>query len=417
MRDPNLNGKTRQRLSPNVAMLGVVSLLTAMSSAMVYSLLPLFLVKVLGTTAAVVGVIEGIAEATTSLLKIVSGRISDRIGRRKPLVVLGYTLSAVNKLLFPVAEAVSTITIARVIDRVGKGTRDAPRDAFLTDMIPLQMRGSGFGLRIAFYTTGFVLGPLLAIGLMLLSNDNFRLVFWIAAIPAFLAIIVLVVAVKEGSHEPVEGAHRPLFSVNDLRSFTTPFWWSIGLATLLSLARCSQAFLILKAYHVGVDAAFVPLVLVLTHTVYSATAYPFGVLADRLDRRIQLGLGTIILVAAHLVLAGATTVEMTALGAALWGLQLAVTQGLLAASVADAAPDDLRGTAFGIFELAVGIATFFASAAAGVLWVIGGPAFTFVAGACVAASAMILLIRRPARGGDERYVGAVRSVGRGPKTF
>jgi MFS family permease len=373
-------------------LLGLVSLLTAMSSAMVYGLLPLFLVKVLGASAAVVGIIEGAAEATTSLLKLASGAISDWVERRKPLVVVGYTLSAVNKLLFPVADAVSTIILARVVDRIGKGVRDAPRDAFLTDVLPMHMRGSGFGLRLTFYTAGFVLGPLVAIGLMLLSGDDFRLVFWAAVIPAFLAIIVLLAAVRETPNHSAEGmAHSPL-CLKDLGTFSASFWWTIAIAGLLSLSRCSQAFLVLKANHVGIDTAFVPLILVLSHAVYSATAYPFGVLADRVDRRIQLGLGIAVLLAAHLVLATAATIELTVTGAALWGLQLAVTQGLLAASVADAAPDDRRGTAFAIFDLATGAATFMASAAAGALWVVGGPGLTFAAGACVAIGALLILL-------------------------
>jgi MFS family permease len=376
-------------------MLGLVSLLTAMSSAMVYGLLPLFLVKVLGASAAVVGVIEGAAEATTSLIKLASGAISDRAGRRKPLVVLGYLLSAVNKVLFPVAEAVSTITIARIVDRIGKGIRDAPRDAFLTDVIPSDMRGSGFGLRLTFYTTGFVLGPLIAIGLMLLSGDDFRLVFWVAVIPALLAIVVLVAAVKETPSVRADGVARSPWRISDLGRFSAAFWWSIGIASLLALSRCSQAFIVLKANYVGVDPAFVPLVLVLTHTVYSATAYPFGVLADRLDRRVQLGVGIIVLVIAHLLLASAATIELTALGAAFWGLQLAVTQGLLAASIADAAPMDHRATAFAVFDLAVGAATFVASTVAGALWIVGGPALTFTAGACIAAGAMVALLFRP----------------------
>jgi MFS family permease len=386
----------RERLPANVAMLGLVSLLTAMSSAMVYGLLPLFLMKVLGTSAAVVGIIEGAAEGTTSLLKLASGAISDWAGRRKPLVVVGYTLSAVNKLLFPVADAISTIILARVVDRIGKGIRDAPRDAFLTDVLPSGLRGSGFGLRLTFYTAGFVLGPLAAIGLMLLSGNDFRLVFWVAVIPAFLAIIVLLVAVKETPNHSADGVVRSPFRFKDLTSFSTSFWWSIAIASSLSLSRCSQAFLVLKANHVGIDAAFVPLILVLSHAVYSATAYPFGVLADRLDRCLQLGLGIAILLVAHVVLATAATIELTAVGAAFWGLQLAVTQGLLAASVADAAPDDRRGTAFAIFDLATGAATFMASAAAGALWVIGAPGLTFAAGACMAVGAMILLLLRPA---------------------
>jgi len=382
-----------EQLPWNVVLLGFVSLLTAMSSAMVYSLLPLFLVKVLGSTAGVIGIIEGLAESSTSLLKVASGGISDWTARRRPLLLLGYALSAVNKLLFPLAATVATITAARVIDRVGKGIRDAPRDAFLTDVVPFRMRGSGFGLRLAFYTCGYVLGPLAAIGLMLGSGDNFRLVFWVAAIPAFLGFLLLVMAVKELPRLPAtQDRHFYLFRFRDIRRFPGAFWWTITIATSLSLARFSQAFLVLKANHVGVDAAFVPIILVLTHTVYAAAAYPFGVLADRLDRRIQMGLGILMLIVADVILASATTLETTALGAAVWGLQFAMTQGLLAASVADAAPAEMRGTAFGIFDLSTGVAIFFANAAAGALWVVGGPVLTFAVSGLVAACASFALL-------------------------
>jgi sugar phosphate permease len=308
---------------------------------------------------------------------------------------VGYTLSAVNKLLFPMADAVSIITLARIVDRIGKGIRDAPRDAFLTDVLPSRMRGSGFGLRLTFYTAGFVLGPLIASGLMLLSKDDFRVVFWVAAIPAFLAIVVLLAAVRESPNKLVDPEAPPPFRVNELMHFSASFWWSITIASLLSLSRCSQAFLVLKASDVGIDPAYVPLILVLTHAVYSATAYPFGVLADRLERRVQLGLGAVILAAAHLMLAGANAIELTAVGAAFWGLQLAMTQGLLAASVADAASSDRRGTAFAIFDLAVGGSTLVASVAAGGLWVVGGPTLTFAGGACIAVIAIPVLVLQP----------------------
>lgn len=380
------------RLSSTIAWLGSVSLLTAMSSAMVYGLLPVFLIKVLGASAVIVGTLEGAAEATTSLMKILSGALSDRVGRRKPLLVVGYALSAFNKLLFPIAESISLVIVARIVDRIGKGIRDAPRDAFLTDITPSEIRGSGFGLRLTFYTTGFVLGPLTAIGLMTVSGDNFRLVFWAAVVPAFVAIIILLWAVKEAPDRrlPVE-PWWPI-RVSDLSRFTAPFWWWIGIAGLLSLARFSQAFLVLKAHDVGVDVAFVPIILVLTHTVYAAAAYPFGVLADRLNRRVQLGAGIAVLIVADIVLLNATSFEVAALGALLWGLQMAVTQGLLAASVADAAPDNLRGTAFGIYELVVGLGTFVASATAGALWVAGGAILTFAAGAGIAAGAILVLM-------------------------
>lgn len=386
------NGRRIQRLSPTIAWLGVVSLLTAMSSAMVYGLLPVFLVKVLGASAVVVGTLEGAAEATTSLMKILSGAFSDRFGRRKPLLIFGYTVSAFNKLLFPLANAVGVVIVARVVDRVGKGIRDAPRDAFLTDITPTEIRGSGFGLRIAFYTTGFVLGPVTAISLMTLSSDNFRLVFAAAVVPAFIAIIVLLWAVRETSEHPAAAELWWPIRFDDWRRFSKAFWWWIGIAGLLTLARFSQAFLVLKAHAVGVDAAYVPIVIVLTHTIYAVAAYPFGVLSDRLNRRVQLAGGIVVLVVADLVLMRASSFEVTALGAMLWGLQLAVTQGLLAASVADAAPDDLRGTAFGVYELAVGLATFVASTTAGALWLVGGAALTFFAGACMAAATILMLL-------------------------
>ena len=310
-------------------------------------------------------------------------------------------MSAANKVLFPLAANVSVVLAARVIDRIGKGMRDAPRDAFLTDVTPAPIRGSGFGLRLAFYTTGFVLGPLAAMALMAASGDDFRLVFWIAMIPAVIAIAVVLFGIKERRRVVVAGAPRLQLRMSELARFPSPFWWAVMIAGLLSLARFSYAFLVLKAHHIGVDAAFVPIMLVVMHLVYAAAAYPFGVLADRTDRRLQLVLGAGVLICADLVLAGASAFWMAALGAALWGLQMAITQGLLSASVADAAPEALRGTAFGIYELAVGLATFVASSAAGALWMLGGPAVTFGTSAAVAAAVVLLLLLRPAPGTTE----------------
>jgi MFS family permease len=381
-------------LSPNVAVLGYVSMLTAMSSAMIYGLLPVFLVRVLGVSMVSVGLIEGLAEAANSLIKIFSGALSDRIGRRKPLVVFGYTLSAVIKTLFPLAGAAWTVLVARVIDRFGKGIRDAPRDAFLADLTAPEIRGTGFGLRLALAIAGFVVGPIVAIGLMKLSGDDFRLVFWIALIPAYLSIVLLLLAVKE---EPgaADGGRRRLIRRGDIAALPPPFWWAIVVASVLSLARFSPAFLILKAHEVGVDAAFVPVILVVMYLVYSLTAYPFGILADHLSRRLQLGIGAIILIAADVVLAVAGTVWWTALGAALWGLQLGITQGLLGAAIADAAAHRLRATAFGIYDVAIGVTALAASAGAGALWTAAGSAAPFAVGGCVAAVAVLLLLLRP----------------------
>lgn len=384
----------RQRLPRHVAVLGVISLLTAMSSAMVYGLLPVFLVKILGASMASVGFIEGIAEAMMSLTRIFSGLASDWMGRRKPLVLLGYAVSAVNKAMFPLAGAVSTVLAARVIDRIGKGLRDAPRDAFMTDVTPAKIRASGFGFRLTFYTTGFVIGPLAAMGLMGLSGDDFRLVFWVAVIPAVLAIVILFFGITE--RLPKKFAPRPLrLRRSDLTLFTGAFWWAVAIASLLSLARFSYAFLILKAHSIGIDAAFVPIMLVLMHLVYAVAAYPFGILADHIDRRLQLGIGAAVLIGADIVLATANVGWMTGIGAGLWGLQMAVTQGLLSASVADAAPVTLRGTAFGIYDLSVGVAAFIASAAAGALWMVGGPQLAFGFSGLIAVAAILLLLLQP----------------------
>jgi MFS family permease len=359
-----------------------------MSSAMIYGLLPVFLVTVIGASPASLGFIEGIAEATTSLIKIFSGVASDCIARRKPLVVLGYAASAVSKVLFPVAETASTVLAARVADRIGKGMRDAPRDALLADVMPSPVRGSGFGLRLALYTTGAVAGPLTAIALMRLSGDDFRLVFWVALVPGFASIGVLLVGLSEPPNVRGAPSWRLPIRRRDLVQLAPPFWWAIGIAAIFSLARFSPAFLVLKTHDIGVDAAYVPTILVAMYLVYSLAAYPFGMLADHVDRDLQLVAGAAVLVAADLALASAGTIGTTALGAALWGLQMGMTQGLLTAAVADAAPERLRGTAFGIFDLAVGLATFTASAGAGLIWTFAGATGSFVAGAVLAAIAI-----------------------------
>ncbi len=383
-------------LSPNVVVLGIVSLLMGMSSAMIYGLLPVFLVTVLGASMASVGAIEGIAEATTSFIKIMSGYASDRLGRRKPLVVIGYALSAVNKLAFPMAEVATTVLIARMADRFGKGIRDAPRDALLTDIMPSHVRGAGFGLRLALYTIGAVVGPLTAIALMKVSGDNFRLVFWAALIPGFASILVLMIGLKE-SPAPCGGdLARPRMHWQDFVLLPAEFWWVMLLTAILALARFSPAFLILKTHEVGVDAALVPAILTVMYLIYSASAYPFGLLVDRTDRYVQLTAGIAILIGADLLLAFSNTIWPTILGAALWGLQMGVTQGLLATVIGDYAPPQLRGSAFGLFDFAVGVATFAASTSAGLLWMVAGPAATFSAGASFAGLSLVILMFRPA---------------------
>ena len=381
------------RLPRNVVALGVVSLLMGMSSQMTHSLLPLFLVTVLGASTVSVGVIEGIAAATDSIARVFSGTLSDWLGRRKPLVVLGYGLAALSKPLFPLAGDVATVLAARFIDRTGKGIRDAPRDALLADQLPPTVRGSGFGLRLTLFTIGSVVGPLAATGVMVASGGDFRLVFWVAVVPAFLSVAVLVAAVKEPPNDRVNLARR--FSLRELGRLPALFWWIVSITAVLEVARFSQAFLLLKAKEVGVETAMVPTFLVLMSAVYGLTAYPCGILADHVNRRLQLGIGVITLMACHLVLAVAESMWMTAFGAVLWGLQMGMIQGLLAASVADAAPEHLRGTAFGIFYFVDGVASLIASSGAGLLWVLGGSGLTFGVGAALAAAVALMLVVRP----------------------
>ena len=320
---------------------------------------------------------------------------SDWVRRRKPLVLLGYGLSACVKPLFAIADSASAVLAARVADRLGKGIRDAPRDALVADITPCPIRGSGYGLRHALYTTGAVAGPLAAMALMTVSAGDFRLVFWIAVIPAAVSVAILALGVREGRDDAGERPRRS-FRRGDIRSVPPLLWWTIALEAILTMSRFSPAFLVLRAHSLGIDDALVPIAWVLMHAVYGATAYPFGVLSDRVDRRFQLGLGVVCLIGAHVTLAAAGTVEALTIGIVLWGLQQGIIQGLLSAMIANAAPDHLRGTAFGLCDLGQGIATFLASAGAGLLWALGGPTASFLAAALLAAMAGMVLVGLPA---------------------
>ena len=393
-----------QRFPPSVVALGLVSLLMAVSSQMIHGLLPLYLVTVLGASVVWVGVIDGIAEATNSLARVVSGAASDWLGRRKPLVVLGYGLAALSKPLFPLASDVGTVLLARFFDRSGKGIRDAPRDALLADELPSTARGSGYGLRLTLFTLGSVIGPLLAITIMLTSGGDIRLVFWVAAIPAFLSVAVLIVAVREP--ENAHGRERRKVSLRGLRELPPLFWWLVAIAATLELARFSQAFLLLKAKAVGVDAALIPTFLMLMSAVYGLTAYPCGAWADHSNRRLQLGIGVTFLLLSHVTLASTSTILGAGIGVCLWGLQMGVIQGLLTASVANAAPDHLRGTAFGIYYLVDGVVSLLASVGAGVMWTLGGAALAFSAGAVLAAMALLMLLVSPLPAAGRRVTAA-----------
>jgi len=376
--------------------LGLVSMFMDLSSEMIHSLLPVFLVSVLGATALSVGLIEGVAEATASITKIFSGALSDYFGRRKFLTGLGYGLAAVTKPLFPLATSVSWVFVARFVDRVGKGIRGAPRDALVGDIAPPSLRGACYGLRQSLDTVGAFAGPLVASALMAMTLEDFRLVFWVAVVPAFLAVGILVFGVEEPAAMPPARETRLPIRIADVRALQPAYWSIVVVGTIFTFARFSEAFLLLRAQDRGVSIPLVPMVLVVMNVVYSASAYPAGRLSDRMNRRVVLAAGSLVLIVADIALAlGASRLEVF-IGVVLWGLHMGLTQGSLAAMVTDTAPARLRGTAFGLFNLASGIATLIASVLAGWLWTEYGPAATFSAGAGFAAAAFVgLLAIRP----------------------
>ncbi len=381
---------TAQRLPASIWALGFVSLLMDISSEMVHSLLPVFMVTVLGASRWAVGLIEGAAEATALIVKVFSGVLSDYWGKRKPLAVLGYGLGAASKPLFALATSTGMVLAARLIDRVGKGLRGAPRDALVADLAPPGMRGAAFGLRQSLDTVGAFVGPLVAMGLMLLWANDFRAIFWVAMIPGFLAVALLLVGVREPERAKEAPRLNPI-SKENLRRLPAAYWRVVAIGAVFTLARFSEAFLLLRAIDFGVPLAFTPLVMIAMNVVYALGAYPFGKLSDRGSHTALLGWGLVVLIAADVLLA--TSGHMAALwaGVALWGLHMAMTQGLLATMVAEAAPPDLRGTAFGFFNLMSGLAMLLASTVAGVLWdQLGAPA-TFATGAVFSLVALALL--------------------------
>ena len=384
-----------REVPPAVWALGFVSLLMDVSSEIIHALLPVYLVTAMGASMVVVGLIEGIAEATASIVKVFSGALSDWMGKRKLLAVIGYGLAACTKPIFPLAGSVGWLVLARFVDRVGKGIRGAPRDALIADVVPPHLRGASFGLRQSLDTVGAFVGPALAIALMWLTADNFRVVFWVAAIPAFLSVALLIFVVAEPARAASRDPKWPL-SVAQLKRLGPAYWQIAAIGTVFSLARFSEAFLILRAQAVGVTVMLVPLVLVLMNVAYALSAYPAGALSDRIDRVTVLKIGFALLVAADLVLAFTTGLAGIVAGVALWGLHMGLTQGLLSAMVADTAPQELRGTAYGVFHLLTGLALLVASVLAGALWERIGSQGTFLAGAAFTVIALVgLAVSRP----------------------
>jgi MFS family permease len=371
--------------------LGLVSLFMDLSSEMIHALLPLYLVTVLGASALTVGVIEGIAEATASITKVFSGALSDYLGKRKLLAALGYGLAAITKPIFPLASTIGWIVAARFVDRVGKGIRGAPRDALIADLTPADLRGTAYGLRQSLDTIGAVLGPLTAIAFMALLADNFQHVFWIAVLPAFISAGIIIFFVSEPRRpKHNDGARAPLLRA-ELKNLSAAYWLVVGVAAIFTLARFSEAFLLLRAQSVGLSLTIVPVVMVIMNVVYSLSAWPAGALSDSIGRYRLIFAGFALLIVADLVLALVDNVAGVIVGVALWGLHMGLTQGLLSALVADTAPVHLRGTAFGVFNLVSGLAMLAASIIAGALWDTVGPDGTFLAGAMFTAIALIVL--------------------------
>ena len=377
--------------------LGLVSMLMDISSEMIHALLPLYLTVGLGVTALTVGIIEGIAEATAAITKVFSGALSDRIGRRKELAALGYGLAAITKPVFPLAPSVGWLIAARFIDRIGKGIRGAPRDALVADLAPEGRRGAAFGLRQSLDTIGAFIGPLAAIALMWVFANDFRAVFWVAVIPAFLALGLILFAVKDPPRPPGQRKVRNPLSRAELGLLGGSYWAVVAIAAIFTLARFSEAFLILMAEQAGLSLMLVPLVLVGMNIVYSLSAWPAGILSDRISRPALLMVGIALLILADLALAILPGLTGLALGVALWGLHMGLTQGLLAALVAETVPAELRGTAFGLFNLITGLALLLASVIAGGLWQAIGPEATFLAGAGFATLALLGLVTQRRR--------------------
>nr|WP_256657848.1 MFS transporter [Pseudomonas sp. 2FG] len=395
-----MNAPSTQNIPRTVWALGFVSLFMDLSSELVHSLLPVFLVGTLGASMLTVGLIEGVVEATALIVKVFSGTISDYLGRRKGLLLLGYGLAALTKPLFPLATSAEMVFTARFLDRIGKGIRAAPRDALVADVAPAAIRGACFGLRQSMDTVGALLGPALAIVLMLLFNDDIPLVLWFAVMPALLAVGLLCIGVSEAKPATPHRHFRSPIRLNSLSLFPSAYWWVVAVGAIFTLARFSEAFLLLRAQQLGLAVTWVPMVMVVMAVVYTLSAYPVGKWSDRISRSTLLSAGLLFLLLADLVLAYAESVAMVLLGVTLWGLHMGFSQGILAALVADTSPAELKGTAFGIFNLLSGIALLLASATAGWLWQNYGASATFHAGAAFALAALVLLLLR--RGSSEQ---------------
>lgn len=385
-----------RKLPKGIWALGFVSMFMDTSSELVHSLLPIFMATTLGASMVTIGIVEGFAEAAAAFTKVFSGVISDYFRKRKFLAVVGYGLAAITKPIFPLATSIGWVFGARFVDRIGKGIRGAPRDALVAEITPAQLRGAAYGLRQALDSVGAFVGPLLAVVFMIWFANDIKAVLWVAVIPAFIAVFLLIVGVQEPESPGHASADRNHLTLSDAKRLSPRYWLVVALGAVFTLARFSEAFLILRARDVGLAVGYVPVIMIVMNVVYSIFAYPAGAAADRISARTLLLMGLGALVIADIVLAIAASPGIALLGSAFWGLHMALTQGLFSKLVADTAPADLCGTAFGIFNLVSGGAVLLASVIAGSLWSMFGASATFIAGALFAALAATgLILYRP----------------------
>ena len=389
---------TLRALPIGIWAMGIGSMFMDISSELIHSLLPVFMTTVLGASVITVGVIEGVAEATAAITKVFSGALSDYLGKRKFLMILGYGLAAFTKPIFPLATTIGWVFGARFVDRIGKGIRGAPRDALVADITAPRWRGAAYGLRQALDSIGAFVGPLLAVVFMIWFANDIKAVMWVAVVPAFIAVALLVIYVREPESKHTESRGKTPLTLADARQLPSRYWLVVSLGGVFTLARFSEAFLVLRAQDVGIALGYVPLVMIAMNVAYAALAYPAGIAADRISSRALLLLGLALLIVADLVLAVAASPLLVLAGSVLWGLHMAFTQGLLSKLVADTAPAQLRGTAFGLFNLVSGIALLLASVIAGALWSAFGAPATFLAGAAFAAATALGLLAYRAQG-------------------
>ena len=389
---------TLRALPIGIWAMGIGSMFMDISSELIHSLLPVFMTTVLGASVITVGVIEGVAEATAAITKVFSGALSDYLGKRKFLMILGYGLAAFTKPIFPLATTIGWVFGARFVDRIGKGIRGAPRDALVADITAPRWRGAAYGLRQALDSIGAFVGPLLAVVFMIWFANDIKAVMWVAVVPAFIAVALLVIYVREPESKHTESRGKTPLTLADARQLPSRYWLVVSLGGVFTLARFSEAFLVLRAQDVGIALGYVPLVMIAMNVAYAAFAYPAGIAADRISSRALLLLGLALLIVADLVLAVAASPLLVLAGSVLWGLHMAFTQGLLSKLVADTAPAQLRGTAFGLFNLVSGIALLLASVIAGALWSAFGAPATFLAGAAFAAATALGLLAYRAQG-------------------